>query len=76
MRCSHFNGTHSKPHKLPENAQTPTSMAPAGFAGDRAGSAPAFVAGVHAVLGSDLLMALPAKRGWQCNFMTEAETGV
>jgi hypothetical protein len=31
---------------------------------------------VHAVLGSHLLTALPAKLIWQCNFMTEAEIGV
>jgi hypothetical protein len=41
-RGRHFDGTNSKPHKLPENAQTPTTMAPAWFAGDR----------VHAVLGA------------------------
>jgi len=39
-RC--FAGTSSQPRKLPENAQTPTTMAPAYFAGDR----------VHAVLGA------------------------
>ena len=41
-RQRHFNGTNSKLHKLLENAQTPTTMAPAYFAGDR----------VHAVLGA------------------------
>jgi hypothetical protein len=40
-RQRHFDGTNFKPRKLPENAQTPTTMAPAYFAGDR----------VHAVLG-------------------------
>ena len=30
-----FDGTNSKPHKLLKNAQTPTTMAPAFFAGDR-----------------------------------------
>jgi hypothetical protein len=30
-----FAGTNLKPRKLPENAQTPTTMAPAHFAGDR-----------------------------------------
>ena len=40
-RERHFGGTNSKPRKVPENAQTPTTMAPALFAGDR----------VHAVLG-------------------------
>jgi len=40
-RQRHFAGTNFKPRKVPENAQTPTTMAPAHFAGDR----------VHAVLG-------------------------
>jgi hypothetical protein len=40
-RQRHFNGTNLKLHKLPENTQTPTTMAPAFSAGDR----------VHAVLG-------------------------
>ena len=31
----HFAGTSLKPRKVPENAQTPTTMAPAYFAGDR-----------------------------------------
>ena len=44
-REHHFDGTNSKPYKLLENAQTPTTMAPALFAGDR----------VHAVLGGELL---------------------
>jgi hypothetical protein len=35
MRYRHFAGTHCKPRKLPENAQAPTSMAPALFTGDR-----------------------------------------
>jgi len=39
-RERHFDGIRSKLRKLPENAQTPTTMAPAYFAGDR----------VHAVL--------------------------
>jgi hypothetical protein len=34
-RQRHFAGTNSKPHKPPENAATPTTMAPALFAGDR-----------------------------------------
>ena len=50
-RQRRFAGTNSKPRKLPENAQTPTTLAPAFFAGVRAGSAPAYAAGVHAVLG-------------------------
>jgi hypothetical protein len=41
-RRRHFDGTNFKPHKLPENAPTPTTLAPAHFAGDR----------VHAVLGA------------------------
>src|SRR5687767_3194952 len=40
-RGRRFAGTNLKPHKLLENAQTPTTMAPAKFAGDR----------VHGVLG-------------------------
>ena len=44
-RQRHFNGTHSKPRKELENAPTPTTMAPAFFAGDR----------VHAVLGGFVL---------------------
>jgi hypothetical protein len=40
-RQRYFDGTHFKPRKLPENAQTPTTMAPTHFVGDR----------VHAVLG-------------------------
>ena len=32
-RC--FVGTNFEPPKVPENAQTPTTMAPAYFAGDR-----------------------------------------
>jgi len=36
-----FDGTNFKPRNLSENAATPTTMAPAHFAGDR----------VHAVLG-------------------------
>ena len=38
----YFIGTNSKPPKVLENAQTPTTMAPAVFAGDR----------VHALLGN------------------------
>jgi hypothetical protein len=41
-RERHFAGTSFKPHKLPENVATPTTMAPAFVAGDR----------VHAVLGA------------------------
>jgi len=41
-REHHFAGTNSKPRKLLKNATTPTTPAPAGFAGVR----------VHAVLGS------------------------
>ena len=41
MRKRHFAGSSFKPRNVPENAQTPTTMAPALFAGDR----------VHAVLG-------------------------
>ena len=40
-RERHFDGTNFKPRKLPQNAQTPTTMAPAFVAGVR----------VHAVLG-------------------------
>jgi len=40
-RQRRFAGTNLKPHKLPENAATPTTMAPALFAGDQ----------VHAMLG-------------------------
>jgi len=43
-RQRHFIGSNSKPRKLPENAPTPTTPAPAYFAGDR----------VHAVLGGVL----------------------
>jgi hypothetical protein len=43
-RQHHFAGTNFKPRKLLKNAQTPTTMAPAHFAGDR----------VHAVLGGFL----------------------
>ena len=43
-RERHFDGTHFKPHKMLENAQTPTTMAPAFFAGVR----------VHALLGAAL----------------------
>ena len=39
-----FAGTNSKPRKLPENAQTPTTMAPTFSVGDR----------VHAVLGGPI----------------------
>jgi len=41
-RERHFDGTGFKPRKVLENAPTPTTMAPAFFAGDR----------VHTVLGS------------------------
>jgi len=41
-RQRHFDGISFKPRKLPENAATPTTPAPAHFAGVR----------VHAVLGS------------------------
>ena len=41
-RQRQFAGTNSKPRKVLKNAQTPTTMAPALFAGDR----------VHAVLGA------------------------
>ena len=34
-RQRHFTGIHSKPHKLPENAQSPTTMAPAFVVGVR-----------------------------------------
>jgi len=34
-RQRRFAGTNFKPRNVPENAQTPTSMAPAKFAGDR-----------------------------------------
>ena len=44
-RQRHFNGTNFKLRKAPENAQTPTTMAPAFFAGDR----------VHAVLATVLV---------------------
>ena len=43
-RGCHFDGTNFKPRKTSENAPTPTTMAPAFFAGDR----------VHAGLGSGL----------------------
>ena len=33
-RERYFNGTHSKPRKLPENAQTPTSRVHAVLGGD------------------------------------------
>ena len=39
----HFNGINSKPRKLLENAQTPTTMAPAHFAGDRVHIIPVLV---------------------------------
>jgi hypothetical protein len=42
MRQRYFIGTHSKPRKLLENAQTPTTIAPTFFVRDQ----------VHAVLGS------------------------
>jgi len=42
-RQRHFAGTSLKPRKLLENAPTPTTPAPAHFAGVR----------VHAVLGGD-----------------------
>jgi hypothetical protein len=45
-RQRRFAGTNSKPRKLLENAQTPTTMAPAYFAGDR----------VHAVLGGSSML--------------------
>jgi len=45
MRQRHFDGTSFKPRKLLENAATPTTMAPALFAGDR----------VHALLGGELI---------------------
>jgi hypothetical protein len=48
-RQRHFAGTHFKPRKLPENAQTSTTMAPAPSAGDR----------VHAVLGCGGESSLP-----------------
>jgi len=35
LRQRHLDGTNFKPRKLLENAQTPTTMAPAYFAGDR-----------------------------------------
>jgi len=47
MRERHFDGTRLEPRNLLENAQTPTTMAPAYFAGDR----------VHAVLGVSLFHA-------------------
>ena len=47
-RQYHFAGINSKPRNLPENAATPTTMAPALFAGVR----------VHAVLGSFMHTAL------------------
>jgi hypothetical protein len=34
-RQRHFDGTNCKPHKLLENVASPTTMAPALFAGDR-----------------------------------------
>jgi hypothetical protein len=48
-----FDGINFKPHKLPENAPTPTTMAPALFAGDR----------VHAVLACSGLGFLPTSPG-------------
>jgi len=42
-RERHFDGTSSKPQKLPENAQTPTTPAPAFFAGDRVHVIPVLV---------------------------------
>ena len=44
-RGRHFDGTSFKPRKVPENAQTPTTTAPAYATGDR----------VHAVLGGSSL---------------------
>jgi hypothetical protein len=35
MREHHFAGTRFEPHKVPENAATPTTLAPACIAGDR-----------------------------------------
>jgi hypothetical protein len=45
-RQRHFDGANLKPHEQPENAQTPTTPAPAYFAGVR----------VHAVLASRFVL--------------------
>ena len=46
MRESHFDGNNFKARKVPENAQTPTTMAPTFVVGDR----------VHAVLGAFIFL--------------------
>jgi hypothetical protein len=53
-RQRRFAGTSFKPRKLPENAQTPTTMAPAHFAGDR----------VHAVLGGMNARLIDSGKAW------------
>ena len=52
-----FAGTNSEPRKLPENAPTPTTMAPALFAGDR----------VHAVLAALRPSFPPGKETYHLN---------
>ena len=51
-RQRHFDGTNFKPHKLPENAQSPTTLVPAFFAGDRVHAARCV--GPHLVVFSSL----------------------